>query len=59
LQVAAESDPTPVTGAINVVNLTSDANDGLLGKLASMLVRPDGYLAHVRAAVGLGSSQRR
>jgi hypothetical protein len=57
LQVAAESDSTPGMGAINVVNLASDANDGLLGKFASMLVRPDGYLAHVRAAVGFGSSQ--
>jgi 2-polyprenyl-6-methoxyphenol hydroxylase-like FAD-dependent oxidoreductase len=57
LQVAAGSDPTPDMGAINVVNLASDANDGLLGKFASMLVRPDGYLAHVRAAVGFGSSQ--
>lgn len=55
LQVAAESVPTPVMGAINVVHLASDGNDGLLGKFAAMLVRPDGYVAHVRAAEGVRS----
>ncbi len=30
LQVAAESTQTPVMGAINVVNLASDASDGLV-----------------------------
>ena len=49
LQVAAESDATPVRDAINIVSLAPGANDGLLGKFASMLVRPDGYVAHVRA----------
>jgi acyl-coenzyme A synthetase/AMP-(fatty) acid ligase len=33
-----------------IVSLAPGANDGLLGKFASMLVRPDGYLAHVSAA---------
>jgi hypothetical protein len=42
LQVAAESNATPVRGAINIVSLAPGANDGLLGKFASMLVRPDG-----------------
>lgn len=54
LQVAAESTPTPVTGAINVVNLASGGNDSLLGKFAAMLVRPDGYVAHVHAAAAGG-----
>jgi hypothetical protein len=49
LQVAADSNATPVRDAINIVSLAPGANDGLLGKLASMLVRPDGYVAHVRA----------
>jgi hypothetical protein len=51
LQVAAESNATPVRDAINIVSLAPSANtnDGLLGKFASMLVRPDGYVAHVCA----------
>ena len=32
------------------VNLAREGNDGLLANLASVLVRPDGYLAHVRNA---------
>lgn len=54
LQVAAESNATPVRGAINIVSLAPGANDGLLGKFASMLVRPDGYLAHVSAVDDAG-----
>jgi hypothetical protein len=54
LQVAAESNATPVRGAINIVSLAPSANDGLLGKFASMLVRPDGYLAHVSAVDDAG-----
>jgi len=57
LQVAAESNATPVSGAINIVSLAPGANDGLLGKFASMLVRPDGYLAHVRAVNDAGSTE--
>jgi hypothetical protein len=55
LQVAAESNATPVRDAINIVSLAPGANDGLLGKFASMLVRPDGYVAHVRAVDDAGS----
>jgi 2-polyprenyl-6-methoxyphenol hydroxylase-like FAD-dependent oxidoreductase len=54
LQVAAESDATPVRDAINLVSLAPGANDGLLGNFASMLVRPDGYVAHVRAVDDAG-----
>ena len=54
LQVAAESNATPVRGAINIVSLAPGANDGLLGKFASTLVRPDGYLAHVSAVDDAG-----
>jgi 2-polyprenyl-6-methoxyphenol hydroxylase-like FAD-dependent oxidoreductase len=49
LQIAAERNPTSIKSAINIVDLAPRANDGVLGKHASMLVRPDGYLAHVRA----------
>ena len=35
---------------ITSVNLAPGANDGLLANFASVLVRPDGYLAHVRPA---------
>jgi 2-polyprenyl-6-methoxyphenol hydroxylase-like FAD-dependent oxidoreductase len=54
LQVAAQSNATPVRDGINIVSLATGANDGLLGKFASMLVRPDGYVAHVRAVDGAG-----
>ena len=37
---------------ITSVNLASEGNDGLLAGFASVLVRPDGYLAHVRPAEG-------
>ena len=33
---------------ITSVNLAPEGNDGLLANFASVLVRPDGYLAHVR-----------
>jgi len=55
LGVAAEGSATPVGGAINIVSLAPGANDGLPGKFASMLVRPDGYVAHVRAVDDAGS----
>jgi hypothetical protein len=58
LGVAAESNATPVRGAINIVSLAPGANDGLLGKFASMLVRPDGYVAHLRAADDAGVEQQ-
>jgi hypothetical protein len=35
-------------GAIVRVDLAPDADEGLLADFASVLVRPDGYLAHVR-----------
>jgi 2-polyprenyl-6-methoxyphenol hydroxylase-like FAD-dependent oxidoreductase len=35
---------------ITSVNLAPEGNDGLLPNFASVLVRPDGYLAHVRPA---------
>ena len=51
LQLAPDKG-TSSAGWIKTVNLGTDANDGLLSKLASVLVRPDGYLAHVRPAEG-------
>jgi hypothetical protein len=33
---------------VTSVNLAPEGNDGLLANFASVLVRPDGYLAHVR-----------
>jgi 2-polyprenyl-6-methoxyphenol hydroxylase-like FAD-dependent oxidoreductase len=38
--------------SITSVNLAPEGNDRLLANLASVLVRPDGYLAHVRPAEG-------
>jgi hypothetical protein len=45
LQLA--SDTAVASDAAAVVALASGANEGLAG-FASVLVRPDGYLAHVR-----------
>jgi len=36
--------------AMTIVALAPGANDGLFANFASVLVRPDGYLAHVRPA---------
>ena len=43
---------------ITNVNLAPGANDGLLANFASVLVRPDGYLAHVQPAKGAHNGDR-
>ena len=43
---------------ITSVNLAPGANDGLLANFASVLVRPDGYLAHVQPAAGARNAEK-
>jgi 2-polyprenyl-6-methoxyphenol hydroxylase-like FAD-dependent oxidoreductase len=50
LQFAPDKKTSSDLEAIRSINLAPDANDGLLANFASVLVRPDGYLAHVRPA---------
>ena len=52
LQLAPDKETSSDAEWITSVNLAPSANDGLLANLASVLVRPDGYLAHVRCAEG-------
>jgi 2-polyprenyl-6-methoxyphenol hydroxylase-like FAD-dependent oxidoreductase len=49
LQGARDKESLPNAEWIRSVNLAPEGNDGLLANFASVLVRPDGYLAHVRA----------
>ncbi len=48
LQFSAESDTPTDVHPVTVVNMAHDANDGPFAEFASILIRPDGYLAHVR-----------
>ena len=43
---------TSSAGWVRTVNLRSGINYGLFSNFASVLVRPDGYLAHVRPVAG-------
>jgi hypothetical protein len=43
---------------VTKVTLAPDFNDGLFADFASVLVRPDGYVAHLRS-VDLCSARRR
>ena len=43
---------------ITSVNLAPEGNDGLLANFASVLVRPDGYLAHVRPAHDASAAEK-
>jgi len=51
LQLAPDKG-TSSAGWMRTVTLGTGANNGLLSNFASVLVRPDGYLAHVRPAGG-------
>jgi 2-polyprenyl-6-methoxyphenol hydroxylase-like FAD-dependent oxidoreductase len=51
LQLAPDKG-TSSGGWMRTVTLGTGANNGLLANFASVLVRPDGYLAHVRPADG-------
>jgi 2-polyprenyl-6-methoxyphenol hydroxylase-like FAD-dependent oxidoreductase len=48
LQRAPNHEDLPDEKAIHAVSLAIGGGDGLLGEFGSVLVRPDGYLAHVR-----------
>jgi 2-polyprenyl-6-methoxyphenol hydroxylase-like FAD-dependent oxidoreductase len=48
LQGAPDKESLPNAEWITSINLAPGSNHGLLASLASVLVRPDGYLAHVR-----------
>ena len=52
LQRAPDKETSSDAEWITSVNLAPGANNGLLDNFASALVRPDGYLAHVRPAEG-------
>ena len=48
LQAVPDEETTLDAAWIKSINFAPGANDGLLADFASVLVRPDGYLAHVR-----------
>jgi len=50
LQLAPDRETSSDAEWFTSVNLAPGANDGLLANFASVLVRPDGHLAHVRPA---------
>lgn len=52
LQFASDSSPPSDAGTTTTINVAPGANGGLLADFASVLVRPDGHLAHVRLADG-------
>jgi hypothetical protein len=56
LQLAA--DEAVISDAMTVVALAPDSDTGMFTSLASVLVRPDGYLAHVRSAVDVRGAER-
>jgi hypothetical protein len=58
LQRAPDKDTLSNAEWIKSVNLAPGANDGLLATFAAVLVRPDGYLAHVRPAEGARNGER-
>jgi 2-polyprenyl-6-methoxyphenol hydroxylase-like FAD-dependent oxidoreductase len=58
LQFAADEAENPQACAITNVRLAPHVNNGLLANLASVLVRPDGYLAEVRPAADARSGKR-
>jgi hypothetical protein len=58
LQPAPDEKTSSDAEWIKSVNLAPGANDGLLANFAAVLVRPDGYLAHVRPAEGARNGER-
>jgi hypothetical protein len=57
LQLAPDPESFPDASGINFVSLAAGANDRLFNKFASVLVRPDGYLAHVRGVDGASNGE--
>jgi hypothetical protein len=56
LQLA--SDAAVMSDAVTVVALACGADAGMFASFASVLVRPDGYLAHVRPAADARGARR-
>jgi hypothetical protein len=55
LQLASDA---VVSDAVTVVALAPSANEGMFASFISVLVRPDGYLAHVRPAADARGAER-
>jgi hypothetical protein len=51
-------DAGAISDAMNVVALARGADAGMFASFASVLVRPDGYLAHVRPAADARRAER-
>jgi len=58
LQRASHKETLSNAEWITSVNLAPEGNDGLLANFVSALVRPDGYLAHVRPAKAHATEER-
>jgi hypothetical protein len=56
LQLA--SDEAVISDAMTVVALASGADAGMFASFASVLVRPDGYLAHLRPAADARGTEK-
>jgi len=52
------SDAAVISDAVTVVALGPGANEGMFASFISVLVRPDGYLAHVRPAADARGAER-
>jgi hypothetical protein len=57
LQLAPDPESLPDASGIIFVTLAAGANDPLINSFASVLVRPDGYLAHVRRVNGASNGE--
>ena len=58
LQVAAETKATSDVREATIVTLAPDANDGVFARFASLLLRPDGYVAFVHPADTASSMEK-
>ena len=58
LQLVPDNETSSDARWITNINLAPGANDRLLANFASVLVRPDGYLAHVQPAKGAPNGDR-
>ncbi|MFM0511312.1 FAD-dependent monooxygenase [Paraburkholderia sp. RL17-373-BIF-A] len=57
LQLAPNPESVPDASGINFVSLATGTNDPLIDNFPSVLVRPDGYLAHVRRVDGASNGE--
>jgi aromatic ring hydroxylase-like protein len=58
LQLASDEAIASNAGAMTIVALAPGANEGLFANLTSVLVRPDGHLAHVRPATDAHGAEK-